>query len=140
MEEQQADRDRRAAEEANALVSRKKNLATHGTPNLNERSTDFLEPDSEEEQSYRVIPSTNAPREPVEPMAWPTVPPRVMDPIDDGYRRMLLTRLLGVSLNEPPYQLDSEPMTWCDWLTSIGHTFLKLNRPEQGRLFWAARS
>ena len=131
VEEQQAIRDRQAAEEANALVDRKKNLAAHGPPNLYEKSTDFLERDSEEEQSYRVIPSTNAPREPAEPMAWPTVPPVVMDPIDDGYRRILLTRLLGVSLNEPPYQLDSEPMTWCDWLTSIGHTFLKLNRPEQ---------
>ena len=53
-----------------------------------------------------------------------------MDPIEDGYRRILLNRFLGVSLSEPPYQLDSEPMTWRDWLTSIGHTFLCLNRPE----------
>ena len=44
---------------------------------------------------------------------------------------MLLTRLLGVSLSEPPYQLYSEPMSWCEWLTTIGHIFLKLNRPEQ---------
>ena len=100
VEEQQANRDRQAAEEANALISRKQNLAAHGAPNLfYEKSTDFLEPDSDEEQSFRVAP-TNARREPVEPLAWPKGPPIVMDPIEDEYRRILLNRLLGVSLSE----------------------------------------
>ena len=134
VEEQQANRDRQAAEEANALISRKQNLAAHGTPNLHEKSIDFLEPDTDEEQSFRVAP-TNAPREPVEPLAWPKVLPIVIDPIEEGYRRILLNRLLGISLTEPSYQLDSDPMTWRDWLTSIGHTFLSLNRPEHVAAF-----
>ena len=44
VEEQQAVRDRLAVEKATAFANRKKNLAEHGTPNLHEKSTDFLEP------------------------------------------------------------------------------------------------
>ena len=99
------------------------------------RGTEFLELDSYEEQSFRITPTTNVPREPVERLAWPKVAPIVMEPIEDGYRRILLNRLPGVSLNEPSYQLDSEPMTSRDWLTSIGHTFLSPNRPEHVAAF-----
>ena len=135
VEEQQALRNRLAMEKATAFANRKSNLAIHGTPNIKEQSTDFLEPDSEEELQFGAAPSTNVPRGPLEPMGWPALPIIVVDAIEDGYRRILLQRLSGVSLHEPPYQLYSEPMSWSDWLRTVGHLFLKLNRPEHVAVF-----
>ena len=72
--EQQDIQARLTLAKATAVANRKDNLAVHGTPNLDERPTDFLDPDSEEELTFGAAPTTNVPRGPAEPMGWPARP------------------------------------------------------------------